>query len=105
VAGHPIGSEETVAVTRKTLLRVAELAKLTLPPDEVERLLSELSLIVEFVETLPDVPRSRRRPVEGPARTRADEVGETLTPGQALRNAPAQRDGFFEVPAFLPEAD
>lgn len=92
-----------MAVTRETLLRVAGLAKLTLPADEAERLLSEFSLIVEFVETLPDVPRSQRRTAGGAARTRADDVGETLTSGQALRNAPAQRDGFFVVPAFLPE--
>lgn len=97
-------------VTREALTRMAELAKLSLSKEEMDRLLRQLSRIVDYVQGLPELPDTEPSEGEAPGRgaprtLRPDEPGDGLETGEAVRIAPAQRDGFLSVPAFLPEGD
>lgn len=85
--------------------RVAELARLRLADDDVERLATQLSAVLEFAEALnaldlSDCEPTAFAPVETP--WREDVVnGRRLSPEQATAGAPGSEDGFFLVPPIV----
>ena len=94
-------------ITPEVVRHLARLARIGLTEAEVTHLTTELAAIVEAVATVrevatPDVPATSH-PVPLGMVTRADVVGETLTPEQALAGAPAAVDGRFQVSAILGE--
>ena len=94
-------------ITRDDVQHLAGLARIALTDDEVASLTTELSAIVDAIATVseiagPDVPATSH-PVPLENVFRADEVGETLTQAEALRNAPDSADGRFRVTAILGE--
>jgi aspartyl-tRNA(Asn)/glutamyl-tRNA(Gln) amidotransferase subunit C len=94
-----------MALSTQEVAHVARLARLSLSHEELERMRSQLSNILEYMATLQEVD------VEGIPATaqvtdlatvmRPDVVNTGLTREQALANAPDQRDGMFRVkPVF-----
>ena len=84
---------------------VAHLARLSLSPDEEQKLGAQLNNIIGFVEQLKSVDVSG---VEATAHavptvnvTRADEVHPSLPHEEAMRNAPKQSNGLFIVPKIV----
>ncbi len=84
---------------------VAHLARLSLSPDEEQKLGAQLNNIIGFVEQLKSVDVSG---VEATAHavptvnvTRADEVRPSLSHEEAMRNAPKQAGGLFIVPKIV----
>ena len=85
---------------------VAELARLQLSREELERLSTQLSRILTYMEELNAVDTAG---VPGTASVaagdanvlRADEVHPSLSQDQALRNAPDAVDGLFRVPQII----
>lgn len=96
-----------MALTSAEVAHVARLARLSLSPDELERMRSQLSNILEYIELLQEVDVAGVEPtaqVTGLATVlRPDAVTERLTREQALANAPEQRDGMFRVRAVFEE--
>lgn len=96
-----------MALTSAEVAHVARLARLSLSEDELERMRSQLSNILEYIGLLQEVD------VEGVAPTaqvtglatvlRPDAVTEGLTREQVLANAPDQRDGMFRVKGVFEE--
>ncbi|MER2598972.1 MAG: Asp-tRNA(Asn)/Glu-tRNA(Gln) amidotransferase subunit GatC [Caldilineales bacterium] len=84
---------------------IAELAKLTLTPDEIEQYRRQLSAILDHFETLRQVDTSSVPPTASvlPLRTvlRADVAHPGLSNAEALANAPDQAEGFFRVRAVF----
>lgn len=84
---------------------VAGLSKLHFEQDELESLNAEMEAILETVSQL------QRVPVDGLEATlsvgayanrfREDQVSDTIPSSEALANAPAQRDGCFEIVRIL----
>jgi aspartyl-tRNA(Asn)/glutamyl-tRNA(Gln) amidotransferase subunit C len=97
----------TLSVSREDIRHVAELARLDLPDEEVESLTVEMNRILGFFERLSEVDTDGIEPafslLVGRDVFRPDKVGDMLTNGEALANAPDRRAGYFRVPAFLPE--
>lgn len=93
-------------LSREDVLRIAELARLELTPDEVELFTRQLADILKYVEQIQALdtagvaPTSHvmHRPVE-----REDVAHETLPRGSALANAPdaASESGLFKVPRVI----
>lgn len=87
--------------------RLAALARIDLSPDEVERLAGELDVIVHAVAKVSEVAGEDVPPTSHPIPLsnvlRGDVVTETLTPEQALDQAPAAEDSMFAVPQILGE--
>jgi aspartyl-tRNA(Asn)/glutamyl-tRNA(Gln) amidotransferase subunit C len=84
---------------------VAHLARLSLTPEEEEKLGAQLSSILAYVEKLKEVDVSGVEPTAHAFPlvnvTRPDEVRPSMDPEQALQNAPAQANGLFMVPKIV----
>ena len=84
-------------VDAEEVRHVADLARLGLDEEEVERFASQFADILDHFEALDEVPAT-----EGEAGLtnvmRPDEVGESLDQAAALRNAPETEDGYFKGP-------
>ena len=94
-------------ITTDVVSHLANLARIELTPEEIEKLTGELGVIVESVAKVtevatPDVPATSH-PIPLGNVMRADVVGETLTTEQALSGAPASELGQFKVSSILGE--
>jgi len=92
-------------ITRKDVEYVAALARIDLDEADRERFAHQLATIVEYVEKLNELDVSRVEPMSHAVELRnvmRDDVPRpSLPPGDALANAPARRDGFFQVPRVI----
>jgi aspartyl-tRNA(Asn)/glutamyl-tRNA(Gln) amidotransferase subunit C len=91
-----------MAIGREQVLHVARLARLDLTDEEVARLTVQLGAILEAVSKvseldLADVPPTSH-PLDVVNAWADDEPHESLPLEDVYRNAPATRDGMFEVP-------
>ena len=94
-----------MALTREEVLHVAELARLSLGPEEVELFTRQLNDILAYVEKLQELDTSGVAPLAQVIPIfnvfREDEVKEGLTLEEALENAPAREDSNFLVPRII----
>lgn len=94
-----------MSIDRGDVARIAELARLEIPEDRVERTAAQLSEVLAFVEALRALDLAGLEPtVFAPpsAPLRADEPdGRRLSTEAALAAAPAAEDGFFLVPPIV----
>ena len=94
-------------ISRGDVLHVANLARLHLTDDEVDRMQTQLSNILEAIETLQQVDTSHVGPTASVIQLenvmREDEVRLGLTREAALANAPLRDDPFLRVPTVLEE--
>ena len=92
-------------LSREEVIRIAELARLEIPAESIDRLAGQLSQVLDFATTLHQLDLSGCEPmVFAPAGAplRADEPdGRRLTPDAALASAPEGEDGFFLVPPIV----
>ena len=84
---------------------VAHLARLSLSPDEEQRIGAQLGNILGYIEKLKEVDVSGVEPTAHAFPlvnvTRTDEVRPSMSNEDALRNAPAQANGLFIVPKIV----
>ncbi len=94
-----------MALTREEVLHVAELARLSLSPKEIELFTLQLNEILEYVEKLQELDTSGVAPLAHviPLSNvfREDQVRECLPLNEALQNGPAQEDCYFLVPRII----
>lgn len=95
------------AITPDEVAHLARLARLELADDELAHLAGQLDVILTAVAQVADVAAADVPPTSHPLPltnvTRADTVGDCLTPAQALAMAPASEDDRFRVPRILDE--
>jgi aspartyl-tRNA(Asn)/glutamyl-tRNA(Gln) amidotransferase subunit C len=94
-------------ITTDVVAHLANLARIGLTPDEIEKLTGELGVILEAIEKVsevatPDVPATSH-PIRLVNVFRPDIVGETLTVDEALSGAPEHDGSRFKVSAILGE--
>ena len=84
---------------------VAHLARLALTPEEEKQLGAQLGSILGYIEKLRELDVSGVEPTAHAVPmvnvTRADEIRESLSHEDALRNAPRQANGLFIVPKVV----
>ena len=94
-------------ISRDDVLHVANLARLHLTDDEVDRLRAQLSNILEAIETLRDVDTSHVGPTASVIQLenvmRDDVAQPPMSRDAALANAPLRDDPFLRVPTVLEE--
>lgn len=92
-------------IRREDVEWIAELARLEIPGDAVERTAAELTRVLDFVATLDRLDLSHDEPGDlMPAGTPLREDvpdGERLDPARATAMAPASEDGYFLVPPIV----
>ncbi len=95
-------------ITRDDVAHVADLARLTLTDDELQRFTEQLSAVlehardVEALDTAGVPPTAHPLPLRNVLRD--DEVRPSLDRDEVLAAAPAAEDGRFAVPPVLGEA-
>lgn len=84
---------------------VAHLARLSLTPEEEQKMGEQLGNILGYIEKLKEVDVSGVEPTAHAFPlvnvTRPDEIRPSLSNEEALRNAPAQANGLFIVPKIV----
>jgi aspartyl-tRNA(Asn)/glutamyl-tRNA(Gln) amidotransferase subunit C len=90
-------------IDREQVLHVARLARLRLSDEEVERMSSELSTILDHIEKINELDLDSVEPtshvVEVENVLRADEPRDSWPREQVLELAPDAGDGGFRVPS------
>ncbi|MFQ3285398.1 Asp-tRNA(Asn)/Glu-tRNA(Gln) amidotransferase subunit GatC [Natronomonas sp.] len=86
-----------MTVDDEEVRHVAQLARVDLDDEEVERFAGQFAEILEHFEALDEVPKVDPDP-ELANVMRPDEVEKGLTQEEALRNAPETEDGYFKGP-------
>ena len=94
-----------MALTREEVLHVADLARLSLRPEEIEIFTRQLNDILAYVEKLQELDTTGVAPLAHVIPVfnvfREDEVREGLPLDLALENAPAREDDNFLVPRVI----
>ena len=92
-------------ITLEEVEYVAALARLELPPSELELLTEQLGRILEYIDKLNELdttdvePTSHVLPIRNVVRP--DEVGEPMDRDKALALSPEDHEGYFEVPRVV----
>ena len=94
-----------MSVDLTTVRRIAHLARIKVPDEEVAGLQGELNAILSFVETLSEVDVEGIEPMTSvmPMRmaTRDDVVNDGGIAVAVTANAPTAEDHFFTVPKVI----
>ena len=99
-----------MSVTRETVAKIANLARIRMGEDELDRMVPELNSILGWVEQLGEVDVAGVEPMTAvipqQLRLRDDVVdADPLTGGgvrdKVLANAPAAEHGFYGVPKVI----
>ncbi len=99
-----------MALSLEEVRRIAALARLRLSPEEERTFAGQLSAILDHVRQLEELDVSSVEPMthalaareaEAAPALRADEVHASLSPADALANAPAREGTFFKVPRII----
>ncbi len=94
-------------ITTDVVAHLANLARIALTPEEIEKLTGELGAIVDSVAKVSEVATDDVPATSHPIRLvnvfRDDIPGETLTTEQALAGAPEHDGSRFKVSAILGE--
>ena len=94
-----------MALDKATVSRIAHLARIQVPDEQLEPLAAELGQILTWVEQLNEVDTTDVPPMTGVAaqklRWRADTVTDGRVQDQVLTNAPESAAGFYAVPKVV----
>ncbi len=94
-----------MSLDKATVAKIAHLARIKVPDEELESLAGELSQILTFVEQLNEVDTKDVPPMTSVAaqklRRRKDAVTDGGYPPQVLSNGPETAEGFYVVPKVV----
>lgn len=94
-----------MSITIEEVKHVAALAKLSFNDEELAKIAKELDAIVGYVEQLKELNVDKVPPTSHVLDLhnvfRDDQAEPWLTTEEALKNAPAQKMGYFSVPKVI----
>ena len=94
-----------MAVDSDTVRRIAMLARLNVPEDELDDLAGELNKILDWMDLLNEADTDGAAPMTSvkpmPLRRRSDEVTEGGIAEDLVANAPEAAGAFFTVPKVI----
>lgn len=92
-------------IDRPLLDKIAHLSRLEFDEKDAEKMMSDMTAIVNWVEKLNEVDTEGVEPLTTMSLEtnilREDEVKEHLSHERALRNAPGHDNDYFRVPKVL----
>ncbi len=92
-------------LSNEEVLHVAALARVAVTPQELERVRTQLNLILETFKVLGEVDTTDVPPtgfaIDIHSVMRDDEPRPSFPRDEVLKNAPRQEDGFIRVKAVL----
>tara|TARA_B100000927_G_C16467428_1_gene470238 strand:+ start:311 stop:619 length:309 start_codon:yes stop_codon:yes gene_type:complete len=94
-----------MTITKDTIRKISNLAKISIADEEVEKLESEISSIIRWVEALNEVDTENVDPMSnsltGGLRMREDLVTDGNKVSDILSNSPVDDENFFVVPKVI----
>jgi len=94
-----------MSVDADTVRRIAHLARLEVPDEEIEHLRGELNAILAFVEQLAELDVAAVEPMTSAMPMQMKKRPDVVTDGgdaeAILKNAPAREGDFFLVPKVV----
>ena len=94
-----------MTITKDTIRKISNLAKISIADQEVEKLESEISSIIRWVEALNEVDTDNIDPMSnsltGVLRMREDLVTDGNKVPDILSNSPVDDENFFVVPKVI----
>ncbi len=92
-------------ISKQDVKHVAKLARLTLSDEELEVMTGQLDNILSYVDKLEELDTSNIKPTSHVFAVsnafREDEVRESLTQDEAVKNGPQQNGELFQVPRVI----
>ncbi|MBR2289960.1 MAG: Asp-tRNA(Asn)/Glu-tRNA(Gln) amidotransferase subunit GatC [Clostridia bacterium] len=92
-------------VGREEIIRIAKLADLNLTDAEIDKYAEDLTDILEFAEIVNQLNTDEIKETVGINGEynvfRKDEVKQTLSKEELLKNAPSQEEGMFRIPKVI----
>ena len=90
---------------KKTVTTISYLSRLKIDDEKEEKIVKDLSNIIEFVDQLNDADTSNVEPLANPlektAKTRVDEVTAKNLKKELLQIAPSSNEDYFLVPRVV----
>lgn len=94
-----------MSIDRNTVLKVAKLARLEVPEQDIDRRQREMSGILGWIDQLQSVDTSGVEPLANVANITLKQREDVVTDGNCreavLANAPDSFGGFFAVPKIV----
>ena len=94
-----------MAVTKKDVEKIAELARLKFTEEELENFTPQMNEILSYMDKLNELDTENVKPlshsVEQTNVFREDELKPSISTEDALKNAPAKDDHHFRVPKVI----
>lgn len=92
-------------IDRRTLDKIAHLARLEFDEKDAEKMMADMTAIVNWVEKLKEVDTEGVEPLTTMSHEinvmREDETKEHLSHERALKNAPRKDADYFRVPKVI----
>ena len=94
-----------MAVTKKDVEKIAELAQLKFSEEELENFTPQMNEILAYMDKLNELDTENVEPLSHPVEQtnvfREDELKPSITTEDALKNAPAKDEHYFKVPKVI----
>ena len=94
-----------MAVTKKDVEKIAELAKLKFSEEELESFTPQMNEILAYMDKLNELDTENVEPLSHPVEQtnvfREDKLKPSITTEDALKNAPAKDEHYFKVPKVI----
>lgn len=92
-------------ITKKEVEHVANLARLTLSEEELDTMTGQLDNILSYVDKLGELDTADVKPTTHVFSVsnafREDDVRDSLSQEESLKNGPEQNGEFFQVPKVI----
>lgn len=92
-------------ISNELIDHLAHLSRLEFNGDEKEKIKTDLTKIIQFVDQLSSVNTDGVEPLifmnESENVLREDDVQQTITQEEALKNAPVHDSDYFKIPTVL----
>lgn len=92
-------------IKKDTIKYVADLARISLKPDEEELFAGQLNDILKYMEKLDKLDTEDVEPMSHAVSLgnvfREDKIRDSIPNSEALKNAPKKEDKFFKVPKVI----
>lgn len=94
-----------MAVTKKDVEKIAELARLKFTEEELENFTPQMNEILTYMDKLNELDTENVKPLSHPVEQtnvfRKDELKPSISNEDALKNAPSKDEHHFKVPKVI----
>ncbi|MBK7498341.1 MAG: Asp-tRNA(Asn)/Glu-tRNA(Gln) amidotransferase subunit GatC [Ignavibacteriales bacterium] len=94
-----------MAVTKKDVEKIAELARLKFTDKELENFTPQMNEILSYMDKLNELDTENVNPLSHPVEQtnvfREDELKPSISTENALKNAPSKDEHHFKVPKVI----